>query len=97
MEAQPYLRPAIEQAQAMMPQFAADADSTEEFVSLMMDATASIARSIVPVDTGALQSSIEVVETGRTPPEPEWSDMVLSGTGDKGHDDYEGPHDGANG
>jgi hypothetical protein len=97
MSAQPYLRPAIEAAEARASSIADDADSADEFSSMMADECADIARTIVPVDTGYLKSHISVIEGGATPPEPSWADETLQGAGDAGPDDYEGEFDGPNG
>lgn len=60
MQAQPYLRPAVETAMSDIDQLADAADSPEELVKLLAEEIADVARQKAPVDTGRLKNSIEV-------------------------------------
>lgn len=58
-EAQPYLRPAVEQAVSELDQIANDADSPEELVEMLALKVEEYAKDKAPVDTGNLRGSIE--------------------------------------
>ena len=58
MAAQPYLRPAAERTNRQLDQIAAQTDDVEEFVRLAAIEVETIAKEVVPVDTGNLQASI---------------------------------------
>lgn len=58
-EAQPYLRPAVEQAVSELDQIANSADSPEELVETLALKIEEYAKDKAPVDTGTLQASIE--------------------------------------
>lgn len=60
MEAQPYMRPAVNQTMRNAGSYAAQADSNDEFVELLAEAIADKARDKAPVDTGTLRDSITV-------------------------------------
>lgn len=62
MEAQPYMRPAVNKTMRNAGSFADDADSTDEFVRMIAEEIADKARGQAPVDTGRLRDSIEVKE-----------------------------------
>lgn len=65
MQAQPYIRPAIQRAASNdLSRIIAESDSADEVVERFANAVADYARQMVPVDTGALRDSIhvEVVE-----------------------------------
>jgi hypothetical protein len=57
--AQPYLRPALEQALREFDTYASEADSAEELVENLALRVEAIAKEEVPVDTGNLRGSIE--------------------------------------
>lgn len=57
--AQPYLRPALEQAVREFDTYASDADSPEELVETLALRVEAIAKDKAPVDTGNLRGSIE--------------------------------------
>ena len=58
-EAQPYLRPAVEQALSEMDRVADRADSPEELVEELALRVEELAKKRAPVDTGTLRNSIE--------------------------------------
>jgi hypothetical protein len=58
MEAQPYLRPAIEQSVRKLDVHAEEADSPEELAERLALHVEKIAKEEVPVDTGNLKGSI---------------------------------------
>lgn len=58
-QAQPYLRPAVNQAFRRSDKLAAEANSTDEFIELLAKQIAKNARETVPVDTGRLKRSIK--------------------------------------
>jgi hypothetical protein len=62
MAAQPYLRPAAEQARNEIPAIVAASDSLEKAVQRVALRVEDIARRLVPVDTGNLRSSIAAQE-----------------------------------
>lgn len=57
-QAQPYLRPAAEQAVAELDQIADDADSADELVEQLALKIEEYAKERAPVDTGKLRASI---------------------------------------
>lgn len=59
MEAQPYLRPAVEQAVTEMDTIADSADSPDELVEQLALRIEELAKKRAPVDTGTLRNSIE--------------------------------------
>jgi len=59
MQAQPYMRPAVNQTMREADVYANRADSVDEFVELLAEAIADKARTRAPVDTGKLKNSIE--------------------------------------
>jgi hypothetical protein len=59
MEAQPYLRPAIEDAIRSLDTHVDDADSPEELAEQLALHVEKVAKDEVPVDTGNLKNSIE--------------------------------------
>ena len=58
-EAQPYLRPAVDEAMSEMDRIADDVDSPEELVERLALRVEELAKKNAPVDTGNLQASIE--------------------------------------
>ncbi|NGM69192.1 hypothetical protein G6M89_09260 [Natronolimnobius sp. AArcel1] len=58
-QAQPFLRPAVEQAVSELDQYAGDADSPEEVVERLALKIEEYAKDNAPVDTGNLRGSIE--------------------------------------
>ena len=58
MEAQPYLRPAAEQAVAELDQIADDIDNADELVEELALKIEEYAKERAPVDTGKLRASI---------------------------------------
>lgn len=56
--AQPYLRPAAEQTKRELDTIAGQANDINEFVELAALNVERISKEVVPVDTGALKSSI---------------------------------------
>lgn len=58
MAAQPYLRPAVRDAERKIPQFAEQAGSTDELIKLIALHIERVAAEKAPVDTGNLMSSI---------------------------------------
>lgn len=60
MEAQPFMRPAVNQTMRNAGKYAEDANDTDEFVESIAEAIANKAERKAPVDTGRLQNSIEV-------------------------------------
>lgn len=62
MAAQPYLRPAAEQAKRDVPAIAAGSDSIDQTVQRVALRVEDIAKRVVPVDSGNLRSSIAVQE-----------------------------------
>lgn len=58
LAAQPYLRPAAENAVAKADAFATQANSTDEFVELLALQVEREAKEFAPVDTGNLRASI---------------------------------------
>ena len=60
MEAQPYLRPAVEEVLSNIDQYADNADSLDEMIKAIAEAVADVASDKAPVDTGRLQNSITV-------------------------------------
>lgn len=58
MEAQPYLRPAAEQAVAELDQIADDVDNADELVEELALKIEEYAKERAPVDTGKLRNSI---------------------------------------
>jgi hypothetical protein len=59
MEAQPYLRPAIEDAVRSLDNHVDDADDAEELAERLALHVERVAKEEVPVDTGNLKNSIE--------------------------------------
>jgi hypothetical protein len=60
MQAQPFLRPAVEDVIANIDHYIDDVDSPEELVEELAKAIAKRARDRAPVDTGRLRDSITV-------------------------------------
>jgi len=60
MEAQPYLRPAVNQTMREADAIARSSDSVEEFVEELAENIAERAKDEVPVRTGRLKRSIKV-------------------------------------
>jgi len=60
MQAQPFLRPAVEDVVANIDRYVDDADTPEELVEQLAEAIAERARDRAPVDTGRLRDSITV-------------------------------------
>lgn len=61
-QAQPYLRPAVNQTIRNADSLAARANSVDELVELLAESIAEKAQGNAPVDTGKLQNSIKVEE-----------------------------------
>jgi len=61
-EAQPYLRPAVNQTLRELPEIMQSADDEEELVNEIANRIADRMRDEVPVDTGQLKNSITVEE-----------------------------------
>lgn len=61
-EAQPYLRPAVEQAVAELDSIADNADSVDELVEILALKIESYAKERAPVDTGTLRNSITATQ-----------------------------------
>jgi hypothetical protein len=59
MEAQPYLRPAIEDAVRSLDSYIEDVDDAEEVCQKLALHVERVAKEEVPVDTGNLKNSIE--------------------------------------
>lgn len=59
MEAQPYLRPALNQTMREADALAEQADDVDELVELIAESVAAKAKDKAPVDTGTLMNSIE--------------------------------------
>ena len=60
MQAQPFLRPAVEDVIANIDRHVDDVDSVEELLDELVEAIADRARDRAPVDTGRLQRSIDI-------------------------------------
>lgn len=59
MQAQPYMRPAVDQVRGQLKRHAAQSGSTNELTRNVALAIADRARQIVVVDTGELRGSID--------------------------------------
>lgn len=59
MDAQPYMRPAVDRVEGRIPNYAAQSSSTGEVTRNVALAIADEARRIVVVDTGELRDSID--------------------------------------
>lgn len=59
MQAQPYMRPALDQVRGQLKEHGARASSTDELTRNVAMAIADRARQIVVVDTGELRDSID--------------------------------------
>ncbi len=60
MQAQPFLRPAVEDVMSNINRHIGDPDSAEDLLDQIVEAIAEQARSRAPVDTGRLRNSIEI-------------------------------------
>jgi len=62
MEAQPYIRPAVERVAANPGNYVSSFNSIDEIAQQIAEGIAEEARSEAPVDTGRLRDSIRVVQ-----------------------------------
>lgn len=60
MAAQPYMRPAVDDVRAELPQIIADAESTQDAVETAALRVLTKAKEYCPVDTGRLRASIRI-------------------------------------